>query len=221
MFTLILIAIVAVVGGVVYVSAPKDNAVVDFEVYAEDFSMVVNTEKQIKYTLSINPSHVYVTIFEDDSTILTVEKKQDGAFFANALRVGLTTLTILAKHGGSEATKAIRVLVVSDESEIVDPIEVPENFEGVINKDNLVNCSISENTLRMNIGVQAMFTVSLSGINLENVYIENVNDELAFQNIDIINPFTYSIESSQTGVFSIRIILNNSIVYVASIIVEE
>ena len=218
LFTFLLIAVVAVAGGITYFSVSKNDDDVEFDVYAENFSMVVNTEKQIKYTLSINPSKVFVQMFEDDSTILTIEKKENGVFFAEALEVGSTTLTILAKCGKSEATKIITISVVGDESEIVEPAQPPQSFEGAT--ENLTNCIISENTLRLSVGTQGRFSISLSGINLDDVYIENTNAELIFDNIDIVSVYTYGVTASQVGMYNIRFILNNSIVYNVVVIAE-
>ena len=211
LFTILLIAVVAVAGGITYFSVPKNETEVDFDVDAEDFSMVVNTEKQIKYTLSINPSKVFVQMIVDDETILTIEKKDNGAYFAEALEIGSTSVTILAKCGKTEVTKIITISVVGDESEIVEPAQPPQSFEGAT--ENLTNCIISENTLRLSVGIQGRFSISLSGINLDDVYIENTNVELIFENIDIVSVYTYGVTASQGGEYNIRCILNNSIVY--------
>ena len=219
LFTLLLISVVAVAGGIVYVSMPREDAVVDFEISAEDFSMVVNTEKQIKYSLSINPSRVYVEMFEDDSTILTIEKRAHKSFFAQAVGIGSTTLTIYAKYGKSEATKVINVYVVSDESELVDL--VPENFESAVNKDNITNCTISENTINMSLGMQARFSASLGTITLTDAQIQNTNPELEIERIDLISFYTFGITASATGTFDIRVVLNNSITFDVSVVVTE
>jgi len=217
-YTFILVVFVALVGGIVYLTIPKDDVGTKLNIYAEDFSMVVNEQKQIRYTLSVNPALVFVEMHEDDSNILTIEQRDDGTFVANSHGVGATTVTISARYGSFEAMKIITISVVSDQSQIIATVDPPETFEEIVRQTQ--NCSVSGNVVNISVGEVAVFTIAIEGVNIENLYFENTNSNLSVEEVDVVMPFMYEISTTQAGSYAIRFVLNNNTVYNVSVVAE-
>ena len=217
----IVLCVVAVVGIAIYFALPTKKHDTKLVVDAGDMSIVVGESKKIEYECSCVDAVISFKV--EDESIAFVSAGANGVEIVGR-SVGETLLTIEARYKRESVEKSV-VIKVERENSVPEDSEEDDGAEGVVPQliiveENLVNCEVVGESLRIGVLVKGIFALSSDMALTKEIEIVNDNTELEIKRALMIGNNTYSIKADSIGEYNIKVRLEDKFEYELTIIVE-